>query len=78
MREVGERYQQDLRAGRPRRTVGKRAVASVKAALKTDRIQAKLGGYAAPYVKAQHRAAKEKTREDLKRVWQAITKGPRK
>src|SRR6266550_2435451 len=30
MREVGERYQQDLKAGRPRQSVGKRAVASVK------------------------------------------------
>src|SRR5882672_9529567 len=39
MREVGERCQQDLKAGRPRRSVGKRAVASIKAALKTDSAQ---------------------------------------
>src|SRR6266481_6227381 len=53
MREVGERYQQDLKAGRPRRSVGKRAAASVKAAFKTDRVQARVGGYAGPYVRAQ-------------------------
>src|SRR6266550_8472203 len=32
MREVGERYQQELKVGRPRRSFPKRAVASVKAA----------------------------------------------
>jgi hypothetical protein len=31
MREVGERYQQELKAGRPRRAVGKRVVALIKA-----------------------------------------------
>src|SRR6266480_6949221 len=36
MREVGERYQQDLKAGRPQGGVGGRAVASIRAALKTD------------------------------------------
>jgi hypothetical protein len=73
MREVGERYQQDLKAGRPPQSAGKRAVASVKAALKTDRVQAKLRGYAGPYVRAQHRASKEKNREELRKVWRAIT-----
>jgi hypothetical protein len=77
MREVGERYQQDLKAGRPRRSVGKRAVASIKAALKTDRAQAKLGGFRGPYVRAQERANKKKNREKLAKVWQAIT-GKRK
>src|SRR6266566_6921904 len=65
MLEVGERYQQELKAGRPRRSVGKRAAASVKAALKTDRVQAKLGGYAGPYVRAQTRQQKEKSRQEL-------------
>ncbi len=77
MREVGERYQQDLKAGRPPQSVGKRAAASVKAALRTDRNQAKLGGYAGPYVRAQTRHQKEKNREELRKVWQAIT-GKRK
>lgn len=31
MRDVGKRYQQELKAGRPRRAVGKRVVASIKA-----------------------------------------------
>jgi hypothetical protein len=73
MREVGERYQQDLKAGRPRRSVGKRAVASIRAALETDGAQAKLGGYAGPYVRAPRRASKQKNREALRKVWQAIT-----
>src|SRR5439155_21754259 len=58
MREVGERYQQDLKAGRPRLSAGRQAAASVKAALKTDRVQAKLGGYAGPYVRAKTRQQK--------------------
>jgi hypothetical protein len=78
MRDVGQRYQQDLKAGRPRRGVGKRAVASIRAALKTDSAQAKLGGYAGPYVRAQTHANKQKSREELKKVWRAITKGPQK
>jgi hypothetical protein len=77
MREVGERYQQDLKAGRPPQSVGKRAAVSVKAALRTDRVQAKLGGYAGPYVRAPQRQQKEKSREELRRVWQGIT-GKRK
>jgi hypothetical protein len=73
MREIGERYQRELKAGRPRRSIGKRAVASIKAALKTDSAQAKLGGYAGPYVRAGHRANKEKNREELRKIWQTIT-----
>jgi hypothetical protein len=78
MQDVGERYQQELKAGRPARSIGKRAVASIKAALKTDKQQAKLGGYAGPYVRAEHKAGKEKSREELKKVWRAITKGPKR
>ena len=78
MLEVGRRYQQDLKAGRPRRSVGKRAVASIRAALKTDSAQAKLGGYAGLYVRAQTQANKRKSREELKKVWRAITKKPKK
>jgi esterase/lipase superfamily enzyme len=78
MREVGQRYQQELKVGRPRQGVGKRAVASIRAALKTDSAQAKVGGYAGPYVRAQHRANKEKNREELRKIWQAITGKPKK
>ena len=58
--EVRERYQQDLKAGRPKRGLAQRAVASVKAALKTDAAQAKLGGFAGPYEKAKLNQKKEK------------------
>jgi hypothetical protein len=51
MRQVEERSKQELKAGRPRRSIGKRMVASLKAAAKTDRIQARLGGYAGQYQK---------------------------
>jgi hypothetical protein len=78
MREVGERYQQELKAGRPRRSFGKRAVASIKAALKTDRAQAKLGGFSGAYEKARYKAAKEKSREDLRKVWRTIIEGPKR
>jgi len=51
VREVRERYEQEIKAGRPKRGLAQRAVASVKAALKTDAAQAKLGGFAGPYEK---------------------------
>ena len=59
VREVRERYQRELKAGRPRRGVAARALASVKAALKTDAAQAKLGGYAGPYEKRKRRQKRE-------------------
>lgn len=48
VREVRERYYLELKAGRPKRGIAQSAVASVKAAQKTDAAQAKLGGYAGP------------------------------
>lgn len=60
VREVRERYQQDLKAGRPKQGLAQRAVASVKAALKTDAAQAKLGGYAGPYEKAKLKQKRKK------------------
>lgn len=74
LREVGERYQQELKAGRPKQGAAKRAVASVKAAFKTDAVQAKLGGVRGPHMKSRQAAAKKKNREDLKRLWRAIIK----
>lgn len=55
VREVRERNHQELKAGRPKQPIVARAVASVKAALKTDAAQAKLGGYAGPYEKAKRK-----------------------
>jgi len=59
-REVRERYRSDLKAGRPKRGIAARAVASIKAAFKTDTAQAKLGGYAGPYEKAKHKRKSKK------------------
>jgi hypothetical protein len=55
VREVRNRYKEELKAGRPKRGLAQSAVASVKAALKTDAAQAKLGGYAGPYEKAKRK-----------------------
>jgi hypothetical protein len=78
MQEVGNRYQKELKAGRPARGIAKRAVASVRAALKTDSTQAKFGGYAGPYIRDQERKKGEKHREEFRRVWRTITGGPKK
>ena len=55
VREVRNRYREELKAGRPKRPIVVRAVASVKAALKTDAAQAKMGGYAGAYEKAKRK-----------------------
>ena len=55
VREIRNRYREELKAGRPKRGLAESAVASVKAAMKTDAAQAKLGGYAGPYEKAKRR-----------------------
>jgi hypothetical protein len=78
VREVGERYQQELKAGLPKRSVAKRAVASVRAALKTDSAQAALGGYAGAYVKHQRTSRKKKSREARKKLWRSIIETPKK
>jgi hypothetical protein len=58
VREVRGRYQQELKAGRPKRTLPQRALASVKAALKTDAAQAKLGGFAGSYERSKAKRKK--------------------
>ena len=60
MREIWARNQQELRAGRKTRPMTKRIIASVKAAVQTDSLQARLGGYAGPYVSAKAREQKGK------------------
>jgi hypothetical protein len=55
VREVRERHQQELKAGRPKKTLLQSAVASIEASLKTDAAQAKLGGFAGPYEKAKRK-----------------------
>jgi hypothetical protein len=53
VREVRVRRDKDVKAGRPKRGIIKRIAVSLKAAAKTDAIQAKLGGFAGPYEKAK-------------------------
>ena|ERR1700730_13234975 len=60
MREVWERNRQELRAGKPPRPIGRRIAAQLKAAVQTDSLQARLGGYAGPYVRARHKEQKQK------------------
>jgi hypothetical protein len=58
MREIWERNRQELRAGHPPRPIGRRIAASLKAAVQTDSLQARLGGYAGPYVRAKRKQQK--------------------
>src|SRR5256885_15145306 len=51
MREVWERNKQELKAGRPPMPTGKRVKAQLRAALKHDKNQIKLGGFQGPLVK---------------------------
>ena len=60
MREVRERREQDLKAGRPARNLTQKVVAGVKAAFKTDAGQIKQGGFTSY-------AAKQKAKELAKR-----------
>ena len=60
MREIWERNRQELRAGRPPRPVGRRIAASLKAAVQTDSLQARLGGYAGPYIRAGGKKKKKR------------------
>jgi hypothetical protein len=78
VRDVGQRFQQDLRAGRPPLSDGRKALVGLKAAFKTDRVQVKLGGFAGPYERARERERKEKNREELRKIWRAITGKRRK
>lgn len=57
-KELRARRSEDVKAGRPKRGIVKRVVVGVKAALQTDAVQVKQGGYNGPGVKA---AGKRKT-----------------
>ncbi len=62
VREVRARRDEDVKAGRPARNLMKRVLVGLAAAAETDAEQAKLGGFAGPYVKEQHRQSKAKTK----------------
>jgi hypothetical protein len=72
MREVWERNTQELKAGRPPGSIGKRVAASLKAAAKTDSAQASLGGYAGSYFKKQREEANERRRAEFRKKWREI------
>src|ERR1700680_2323611 len=55
VREVRERYQKDLKAGRPKRSSFELIKASLKAAVKHDPAQVRQGGFQGPYVRAKKR-----------------------
>jgi hypothetical protein len=58
VKEVKVRREQDLKAGRPVRNLAQKVAVGIKAALKTDAVQAKQGGFAGPYEKAKSRRKK--------------------
>ncbi len=65
MRQIWERNRQELRAGRPPRRIGRRIAASLKATVQTDSLQARLGGYAGPYVRAKEKEQRAKRKGKL-------------
>ena len=69
MREIWERNRQELKAGRPPRSTGKRVAASLKAAVKTDSGQASPGGDAASYFKKKREEAKQSLRAEFGKKW---------
>ncbi len=58
VKEVKNRREQDLKAGRPVRNLVQKVAVGIKAALKTDAVQAKQGGFAGPFEKAKSRRKK--------------------
>ena len=56
--EVQERREQDIQAGRPRRSALERVIVGVKAAVKTDSTQAKQGGFGGPAERAKRKRKK--------------------
>lgn len=76
MREIWERNRQELRAGRPARPTGRRIAAQLKAAVQTDSLQARLGGYAGPYMKARRQAKKQRIQEGG--IWREIKRAAKK
>ena len=72
MREVWERNKQELKAGRPPQPKGRRIAARLKAAAKTDSVQARLGGYAGPYFKKQREEEKRKRKGQFRRKLREI------
>jgi|GEM_PF-4421247 len=60
VKEIRVRREADVKAGRPARGVLKRVVVGLKAAAKTDLLQAKQGGFAGPFETAKAKAKRKK------------------
>jgi hypothetical protein len=63
VRQVQERYQMDLKAGRPKRSSFEMMKASLKAAAKHDAGQIRQGGFQRPYLKAEEARKRELRRK---------------
>ena len=78
MQQIWDRNKEMAAEGRPRRPTGKHIAAQVKAALKTDRLQASLGRYAGPYHRKKHQEFKVREREKSRERWRMIREAHRK
>jgi hypothetical protein len=78
MREVWTRNKQELKAGRPRHSFLKRAQASLHAAAKTDRNQARLGGYSGAYQRHTERQRKAELHEKYRAKWRELREAHKK
>jgi len=74
MREIWERNNQELKAGRPPRPTGKLIAAQLKATLKHDSLQMRQGGFQGPY---QKKVEKERKQKEIERKQLARAKGKR-
>jgi hypothetical protein len=63
MRELRARAEQEVKAGRPPRSLPKRIGASLKAAVKHDSLQMRQGGFQGPYQRKLERERKQKQRQ---------------
>jgi hypothetical protein len=78
MREVRERNEQELKAGRPRMPAGKRIKASLKAALAHDSLQVRQGGFQGPYQRKLREDQKRASKGKYRRKWQEIGEARKK
>ena len=60
VREVRSRREEDLKAGRPPRSIGQGVKASLRAALETDSLQVKQSEFQGPYLKDKEKKRKAK------------------
>jgi hypothetical protein len=57
-KQVQKRRRDDVQAGRPKGSIARRIAVSLKAAVQTDPIQRKQGGYAGPVYRRKRRTGK--------------------